>query len=258
LIVPSCAVADTARVPLIIIGHGGPHSSCINSYTQSGAALLLSGMAVLYVNYRGSVGFGQDSLESLPGRAGTQDVAEVAQAVQWALQKAAPSLLDKERVGYVGGSHGGFLGAHLSVLPNTPIKRTALRNPVVNIASMVHVTDIPEWAFCEAGITPLSDVTGLALTADPSALEKMWRVSPVGRVRKAGQQPGPTMLFVGGGDKRVPPEQSIEWMRLITEAHGPGIVTMRWYKGSGHAIDEVPNGDDVWVHTLEFLRELQN
>jgi acylaminoacyl-peptidase len=256
LIVPKCAMAKKTPVPLIVSGHGGPHSSCINSHTQSGAAILASGMAVLYINYRGSLGFGQDALETLPGRAGFQDVAEVLQATQWALQKAAPSLLNKERVGYVGGSHGGFLGAHLSVIPGTPIKRTALRNPVINVASMVNVTDIPEWAFCEAGVAPICAATGLALTADPPALEKMWRVSPVARVRKGGQHPGPTLLFVGGSDKRVPPAQSVEWMRLITEAYGPGIVTMRWYKGSGHAIDEVPNGDDVWVHTLEFFKQL--
>lgn len=235
----------------------GPHSSSLNSYSQGVIAMLASGLAVMHINFRGSLGFGEDSLESLPGRAGVQDVSEVLQAAQWALQSSShASLLDKDRLGYVGGSHGGFLGAHCSVVAGTLFKRTALRNPVVNVSSMVHVTDIPDWAFCEAGVEVVSAKTGLALTADPPALERMWSMSPVSRVKKGGTTPGRTVLFVGAGDRRVPPEQSIEWQRLVTEAHGAGIVTLRWYPESGHAIDEVPNGDDVWVHTLELFKEL--
>ena len=35
------------------------------------------GFAVLMVNYRGSMGFGQESIYSLPGKVGTQDVQDV-------------------------------------------------------------------------------------------------------------------------------------------------------------------------------------
>lgn len=219
--------------------------------------MLACRFAVMHVNFRGSLGVGDESLNSLPGSAGTQDVCEVLQATHWALESSChASVLDKDRVGYVGGSHGGFLGAHCSVFEGTVFKRTALRNPVVNIASMVNVTDIPEWAYCEAGVDAVSAETGLALTADPRALARMWNASPVSRVRKGGAPPGRTVLFVGAGDRRVPPEQSIEWQRIITEAYGAGIVSLRWYPESGHAIDEVPNGDDVWVHTLELFQEL--
>jgi acylaminoacyl-peptidase len=256
LIIPRIAKAGENTVPLIVFPHGGPHVSCINGYAQSTVALLDNKMAVMYVNYRGSTGLGQESLESLPGNAGTADVSEVLQATQWALQTGGLGMLDKDRVGYVGGSHGGFLGAHVSTVPGNLFKRIALRNPVVNIASMIGVTDIPEWAFCEAGCDPICSETGLALSAGPTTLKKMWKASPVARVLKGGCAPGSTVLFVGGSDKRVPPEQSIEWKRLITEAHGAGIVTMRWYKDSGHSIDEVPSGDDVMVHTLEFLSQL--
>lgn len=248
------AASSTNRVPLIVYPHGGPHSSSVNSFSLGVAAMLASNFAVMHVNFGGSLGLGQDSIEALPGKAGTADVSEVLQATRWAV--LSTPCLDVNRVGYVGGSHGGFLGAHCSTVPGNLYKKVALRNPVVNIASMVNVTDIPEWAFCEAGVNPMSETTGLALCADPTALAMMWKASPVARVRTDGQKPGTTLLFVGGGDRRVPPEQSIEWHRLITEAHGAGVVTLRWYPESGHAIDEVPNGDDVWVHTLELFSEL--
>jgi hypothetical protein len=180
-------------------------------------------------------------------------VAEVVQEPQWAMKVCVPALPDADLVGYMVGSHGGFLVAHRSLFPDAPIKRTCSRDSVVNIASMVPVTDIREWAFCEVGVRPVSATTGLALTQDPPALVRMQKVSSVARVKEGRGAPVPTLLLLGEGDRRVPPEQSVEWMKPITEAFGAGIVTMRWYHGSGLATDEVPDGDDLRMDTPESL-----
>lgn len=45
----------------------------------------------------------------------------------------------------VGGSHGGFLVAHLSgEFPDT-FKAVSSRNPVIDVASMSIMSDIPDW-----------------------------------------------------------------------------------------------------------------
>jgi len=62
------------------------------------------------VNYRGSVGFGDDNVFSLLGRIGDQDVKDVQQAAEDVLTAYS---LPRDRVIAVGGSHGGFLCAHL-------------------------------------------------------------------------------------------------------------------------------------------------
>ena len=74
------------------------------------AFLVSRGFAVLSVNYRGSTGFGKALLDSLPGNIGTQDVDDCLKAIEVC---CSTHNVDRERIAVVGGSHGGFLGAHL-------------------------------------------------------------------------------------------------------------------------------------------------
>ena len=64
------------------------------------------------------------------------------------------------RIAAVGGSHGGFLSAHLTALGDggggaeagegrLDVAAACLRNPVTNIATMAGVTDIPDWCAVE-------------------------------------------------------------------------------------------------------------
>ena len=88
-------------------------------------------------------GFGTTALESLPGRIGTQDVEDVVAATKAALD-LEPEALDPSKVGVVGGSHGGFLGAHLTAQHPEIFKVAALRNPV---RSALTVLVICRWGF---------------------------------------------------------------------------------------------------------------
>ncbi len=101
------------------------------------------------VNYRGSTGFGQSFLTSLPGQCGTHDVADCVAA---AVRLLATDRVDAQRVSVFGGSHGGFLTGHLIGQFPQLFRAAVMRNPVLNIAWEVGSTDIPDWCYVETGL----------------------------------------------------------------------------------------------------------
>lgn len=98
---------------------------------------------MLFINYRGSIGAGQASVNYLPGKIGQSDVADCMLGIEKAL--AQFPWLDSERLILVGGSHGGFLVTHLSGQYPDKFKVVVARNPVIDVASMSIISDIPDW-----------------------------------------------------------------------------------------------------------------
>ena len=104
----------------------------------------------------------------------------------------------------LGGSHGGFIGAHLSMtVPE--LCCVALRNPVVAVDEMYGVTDIPDWTIVETGGVLEGQWDYLAVTEEQRAA--MRAASPLHRLAAlpATTRVAPTLLSIGGGDRRVPP-----------------------------------------------------
>ena len=140
--------------PWVMRPHGGPHSSALDSFSLQDALLLASGVALILPNYRGSLGYGDAFIDALLGHAGRMDVDDCGALVRLALAQY-PALLDPARGACYGGSHGGFLTAHLlgSAKHKELFSCGALWNPVVDLPSMLGVTDIPEWCAAEAYAT---------------------------------------------------------------------------------------------------------
>lgn len=134
--------AGDSRPPLLVTPHGGPHTCYLADFMIDYVSLCLLGFAVLLVNYRGSTGFGQRSIDALLGNIGTMDVQDVQKAAR---QVTESRDVDPERVVILGDSHGGFITTHIIEQFPDFYKAACVRNPVIDVAAMARISDVPDW-----------------------------------------------------------------------------------------------------------------
>ncbi|PLW36807.1 hypothetical protein PCANC_13936 [Puccinia coronata f. sp. avenae] len=142
------------KTALVIIPHGGPHSTSLNEFSPSTAAMALMGYAIAYINYPGSLGFGQKWVEELPKRLGIADVDSCKLALDHLLSiDVIKDLEVGNRVFVSGGSHGGFITAHLTSRYPEVFLAACMRNPVVDLVGTASGgSDIPDWSYAEANL----------------------------------------------------------------------------------------------------------
>ncbi|KAM9276670.1 acylamino-acid-releasing enzyme-like [Morus bassanus] len=230
----------TAPHPLVVCPHGGPHAVFDARWRPSMAALCQLGFAVLLVNYRGSLGFGQASISSLLSRVGEQDVADTQLAVEQALRSEP---LDPHRLALLAGSHGAFIALHLLAREPERYQACALRSPVSNLPALLGTSDIPDWRYASLGL--------------PYSFERVPRVEEVAAmllrspIAQAAQLRTPVLLCVGARDRRVSPTQALELYRVL-RARGV-LVRLLWYPEGGHALTGVETEADVFRNCACWL-----
>lgn len=96
------------------------------------------------INYPGSTGFGQDTIEELSKDCGNLDVQAFLKLKDYLIELGIVSG-DKGKKLFIGGSHSGFIGAHLSVRWPDAFDAFDLKNPVIDLPSNFATSDIPDW-----------------------------------------------------------------------------------------------------------------
>ena len=255
LALPQNKPTDADLPAVILYPHGGPHSSSFTGFSPEIAMLCHLGFAVAQVNYRGSLGFGQDSLESLPGNCGKQDVSDCMQALEAVI---STGLVDSDRVFVMGGSHGGFLTTHLISRYPDRFLAAAVRNPVVNIGANYMTCDIPDWCHSEVGtgvsIGPVSGNGATEVVPPPNEnhLRQMWLASPVSLVERVKS---PLLLMLGTKDRRVPMGQSMQYYYAL-RARGVK-VKLNIYDMDHSLTDSVRGHTNVWISVALWFMEAE-
>ncbi|XP_048482643.1 acylamino-acid-releasing enzyme [Plutella xylostella] len=214
------------NLPLILWPHGGPHGNFTNTYSVEAALFAMLGFASLSINYRGSTGTGQASVDFLLSRVGSADVTDCKYATDQTVKKFNN---DPKRLFLYGGSHGGFLVAHLSGQYPEVYKAVVARNPVIDVASMFSTSDIPDWCAEEAGF-PFTEKGPVS----EDQLLAMRRCSPIVHVHKVK---APTALMLGSVDKRVPFYQGLEYYRRLK---ANGVETRLYMYEDNHSLRTLP------------------
>ena len=230
------------KAPLAVCLHGGPHSPCTAQFSLWVSCLARLGFFCLVPNFRGTIGYSRSSIRSLIGKVGRQDVDDVQRTVEHVLSEG---LCDPERVVCFGGSHGGFIAAHLVGQFPKVYKAAVMRNPVTNLASMVGVTDIPDWCYLECGheYTQSTILTG-------EVLDSMLSKSPIIYAKEVQAS---LLIFLGERDCRVPNSQGLAYFRLLKSLGRD--VRLLSYPKSNHSLGEAPVEADGFVNGISFLLE---
>ena len=228
--------------PLIVFPHGGPHSVFTDEFSMSVKVMVTLGYGVLMVNYRGSTGHGEESVNFLLKRVGDSDVKDVHQASRAALEQFP--CLNARKCVLFGGSHGGFLVAHLSGQYPDDYCAVVARNPVVDIACMSGVSDIPDWCYTEVGLS-----YNPATVIDVDALAAMRRCSPI---QYASKVKAPTLLMLGKKDLRVPYSQGLLYYHTL---HANGVTAKVHVYEDVHGLGNVPVEMDSIINSLLWFDE---
>ncbi len=106
---------NDARVPMVVIPHGGPWHRDTWGFDPEVQFLANRGYAVLRMNFRGSTGYGRKFKEAGYGQWGLTMQNDVTDGVAWAVESG---IADPGQIAIYGGSYGGY--AALSGLTQTP------------------------------------------------------------------------------------------------------------------------------------------
>ena len=207
------------KYPLLVVIHGGPtgvDQSVVNADRYYPIERFVAkGAVVLRPNYRGSAGYGEKFRSLNVRNLGIGDYADVISGVDSLIAKG---FVDKDRVGAMGWSQGGYISAYITTFSD--------RFKAVSVGA-----GISDWStyYVNTDITPF---TRQYLHATPwDDPEIYWKTSPISNIAKART---PTLIQHGENDKRVPIPNAYELRQALEDRGVP--VKMVVYKGFGHGI----------------------
>ncbi len=160
--------------------------------------------------------------------------------------QSTEKIIDPHKIAVVGGSHGGFLSAHLVGQYPEVFKAACMRNPVTNIPAMTTTSDIPDWCWVEA--TGIYNFDAF-LPTPPEISLKMYESSPI---RYLSNVKTPTLICLGLKDRRVPPSQGIEYFHFL---RSKGIQSkLLTFPEDCHAIDKPKTEAEHWFEIVDWIR----
>ena len=207
------------KYPLLVVIHGGPtgvDQPVVNADRYYPIERFIAkGALVLRPNYRGSAGYGEKFRALNVRNLGVGDYADVISGVDALIAKG---FVDKDRVGSMGWSQGGYISAFITASSD--------RFKAVSVGA-----GISDWMtyYANTDITPFTRQYLHATPWDDPEIYK--KTSPISYIAKAKT---PTLIQHGENDRRVPIPNAYELRQALEDRGVP--VKMVVYKGFGHGI----------------------
>lgn len=226
------------KYPLILVIHGGPHNMFGYEFEDRMQLLSANGYGVLFINPRGSSGYGQALSSGCVLNWGGGDYKDLMTGVDAAINQN--NWIDAERLGVTGQSYGGYM-------TNWIITQTNRFKAAVSDGGISNLISFAGTSLYHSLIE--SEFNGSAY--DNFSL--LWQWSPL---RNAKNITTPTLILHGEVDNEVPLSQAEE-MYIALKKCGVDSMFVQ-YKGEGHGWrpDLKPkNRYDVLTRTVEWLNK---
>lgn len=224
------------RYPLLCVIHGGPtgidRPQAVDARYYPTDLWAARGALVLKVNYRGSAGYGQRFRQLNVRNLGVGDAWDVLSGID---ALVARGLVDRDRLGCMGWSQGGYISAYLTA-STTRFKAISVGAGISNWATYYYNTDITPFTIQYLGADP---------AADPDVYRK---TSPMTYVMGAKT---PTLIQHGEFDRRVPIANGYELRQGLQDRGVP--VEMIVYKGFGHGLTKPKAMRAAMQHNLAWF-----
>jgi dipeptidyl aminopeptidase/acylaminoacyl peptidase len=224
------------KYPLLVVIHGGPTG--VDTALRAGDStypierFAAKGALILRPNYRGSAGYGEKFRSLNVRNLGLGDYEDVISGVDFLIAKG---LVDKDRVGSMGWSQGGYISAFITCYSDR-FKAVSVGAGISNWTTYYVNTDIHPFTRQYLKATPWED---------PEIYRKTSPISYVNRART------PTLIQHGDQDKRVPPPNAFELYQALRDRGVPAKLIL--YKGFGHAINKPKQQRAVMEHNYEWF-----
>jgi dipeptidyl aminopeptidase/acylaminoacyl peptidase len=185
------------KYPLILEIHGGPFASYGPKFSTDDQLYAAAGYVVLYINPRGSTGYGEAFANQIDKAYPGRDYDDLMSAVDATIAKG---FVDPDNLFVTGGSGGGALTAWI-VGKTDRFRAAATQKPVIDWSSFSLTSDFtPYYHRYWFSKFPWEDPAGY------------WARSPLSLV---GNVKTPTLVVVGSMDFRTPDSEAEQYYEAL-------------------------------------------
>ncbi len=229
--------SPTNKVPGLVWVHGGPGGQSRQNYSALIQYLVNHGYAVLAVNNRGSSGYGKTFFQMDNKNHGEKDLMDCVYGRKYL---ETLDYIDKDKIGIIGGSYGGFMT--MAALVHQP--------EVFDVG--VNIFGVTNWLRTLKSIPPWWESFKDALyeeMGDPNVDSvRLYRISPLFHAEKVVR---PLMVLQGAKDPRVLQIESDEIVAAVKKNKVP--VEYVLFEDEGHGFAKKENQIEAYSGILKFL-----
>jgi dipeptidyl aminopeptidase/acylaminoacyl peptidase len=225
------------KYPALLWIHGGPEGQDGFRLDPWAQYLTQQGYLVLEPNYRGSSGYGEKFRNLNVEDSGGGEMDDVAAGAQYLVDKG---LADPARLAIGGGSHGGTMTAY------------AVTNYPKLFAAAIEMYGVVDRATFVERTNRNSAIRWMAKMGGTPA-EKPEVYARANSLLKVNKIQTPLLILHGENDPQVPPYESVQFVKALTEHHK--VFYYFTYPNELHGFSQRDHRLDSWRKELAFLQK---